>query len=294
MRLDDTEESQNTVDRRSEGGGMHPAIKLGGGGGVMAIVIMLVAMYMGVDPRALLNGNPAVMTGGNGDGTGGAAPQVQVDPAEEPLRTFVAKVLKTTEDVWTREFQQIGKTYQKPKLTFFSGSIQSACGGATAAVGPFYCPGDQIVYIDLSFYRQLAKDLNSPGDFAQAYVIAHEVGHHIQKQLGTSDKVDAARRQLSEAEFNRLSVRLELQADFYAGVWAHYMQQKLEPGDIEEALNAANHIGDDALQKRGQGYVVPDSFTHGTSAQRVKWFRKGYTSGDINQGDTFKVSDQDL
>jgi predicted metalloprotease len=219
------------------------------------------------------------------------------DPAQEELKHFVAVVLADTEDVWHEEFRKMGKTYRDPHLVLFSGQVDSACGTADAAVGPFYCPGDEIVYLDLSFFDELKNRFHAPGEFAEAYVIAHEVGHHVQKQLGISDKVHAERERLSKAEYNRLSVRLELQADFLAGFWAYHAQKAkniLDPGDLEAALTAANAIGDDRLQKQARGYVVPDSFTHGTSAQRIRWFRRGFETGDFSKGDTFKVSDDDL
>jgi predicted metalloprotease len=208
-------------------------------------------------------------------------------------------VLATTEDVWQCQFRRLGNPYKEPTLVLFSGAVDSACGMADAAVGPFYCPGDEQVYLDLSFFDELAHKLRAPGDFAQAYVVAHEIGHHVQKLLGTADKVDAARQRVGERDRNRLSVRLELQADFYAGVWAHDLNQMrgnemrsiIQPGDIDEALRAAAQIGDDRLQKQGRGYVVPDSFTHGSSEQRVRWFKKGFETGDINQGDTFNTDD---
>ena len=205
------------------------------------------------------------------------------------MKKFVSVVLGKTEDVWTDVFRKNGRQYREPTLVLFTDQVQSACGISGAAVGPFYCPGDQKVYIDLSFYEELRRRFNAPGDFAQAYVIAHEVGHHVQKLLGISDKVDAMQRRMSESDANQLSVRLELQADFFAGVFARYVKEQglLEPGDVEEALRAATAIGDDTIQKQSQGYVVPDSFTHGTSEQRLRWFRKGYDTGDIRQGDTF-------
>lgn len=205
-------------------------------------------------------------------------------------KQFVSVVLKETEDVWNKIFAEMGQDYQEPTLVLFTGAVQSACGGASSASGPFYCPGDNQVYIDLSFYEDLSRRFNAPGDFAMAYVIAHEVGHHIQNLVGTAEKVGRLRRQLSEGEFNRYSVMMELQADFLAGVWAHHAQKMkniLEEGDIEEALNAANAIGDDRLQQQSQGHVVPDAFTHGTSEQRMHWFKKGYQTGDIQQGNTF-------
>ena len=209
--------------------------------------------------------------------------------AEAEADSLVRVVLKETEDVWNREFAQMNRQYEEPTLVLFSGTVESACGNASAASGPFYCPADHKVYIDLSFYDEL-QNLNATGDFAMAYVVAHEVGHHVQNLLGISEKVQAERGRLSETEYNRLSVKLELQADFLAGVWAHHtqkLQNVIEPGDIEEALNAANAIGDDRLQKQSRGYVVPDAFTHGTSAQRMYWFKKGFETGDIRQGDTF-------
>ena len=256
------------------------------GGGLGTIVLVLVVMFLGGDPREVLekvqqNQPEAVEPGA-------------VPPGQEEQVEFVQVVLADTEDVWRELFPQaFGEQYQDPKLQLFTGQANSACGFASAAVGPFYCPADQTVYIDLAFYDELANRFNAEGDFAQAYVIAHEVGHHVQNLLGTSDKVHAARGRVSEEEFNDLSVRLELQADFFAGVWAHHAQRSrsiLEPGDLEEALNAATAIGDDKLQMQTQGYVVPDSFTHGSSEQRVRWFRKGFETGYVKQGDTFKAS----
>jgi predicted metalloprotease len=254
-------------------------------GGIGSVVILIVALLLGVDPRTLLNG------GGTAPGPGGQTASRPVNPEEDELKAFSSSVLANTEDVWSDIFRQRGQQYRAPKLVLFAGQVSSPCGLSSAAVGPFYCPGDQKLYIDLSFYRELKSRFRAPGDFAQAYVIAHEVGHHIQNLLGTMDKVDAMRGRGSEREANDLSVRLELQADFYAGVWAHYAQQKgdLESGDLDEALNAATAIGDDRLQKETQGYVVPDSFTHGTSEQRQRWFRKGFETGDIRQGDTFNI-----
>jgi predicted metalloprotease len=223
----------------------------------------------------------------------GAATQTTAAAEKDELYQFVQVVVADTEDVWNKLFSENGATYKEPQLIVFSRAIRSGCGGATSASGPFYCPADESVYIDLSFYRDLSQRFGAPGDFAMAYVIAHEVGHHVQNLMGTSDKVHQMRRRLSEEEYNQLSVRLELQADFYAGVWAHHAQKMkdiLEPGDIEEALTAANAIGDDRLQKQTQGYVTPDSFTHGTSEQRVRWFTKGFTTGDLSQGDTFSAN----
>jgi predicted metalloprotease len=274
MRWQGRERSGNVDDRRGRGGGL--AI----GGGIGGIIIVVLGLLFGVDTSNI----------DLGGATGSSTPQA-TSPEEDKKAEFVSVVLKETEDVWTKLFpEQVGKPYVKPVLVLFSGRDQSGCGTATAATGPFYCPLDQKVYIDLSFYDQLQKQFQAPGDFAMAYVVAHEVGHHIQKQLGISDKVHNAQTRLGKAEANELSVRLELQADFLAGVWAHHAQETkdiLDPGDIEEALGAANAIGDDRLQKQSQGYVVPESFTHGTSEQRMRWFMKGYKTGDLNQGDTF-------
>jgi len=275
--------SDNVEDRR----GMPVGRMAMGGGG--AIILLIVGLLFGIDPRQLLN-QVSMQTGG-----GGAATESQEGPVGAPndsLGQFVSVVLAETEDVWTEEFRRLGREYRKPRIVLFTDQVQSACGMAGTAVGPFYCPDDERLYIDLAFYDLLRERLHAGGDFAEAYVIAHEVGHHVQKLLGVTDKVHAMREQLSEEEYNQLSVRLELQADFYAGVWAHDTQRLrniIEPGDIEEALNAASQIGDDKLQQESQGYVVPDAFTHGTSAQRVKWFKKGYETGDIRQGDTFNT-----
>ena len=278
MRWRDIRQSDNVEDRRGIGGG---GLAIGGIGTVVVIVL---ALLFGVDPRKLLD-----QTGG------GSAPGTQtertVNPEEDELKQFTAAVLGDTEQTWSQVFQQNGRQYRVPRLVLFSGQVSSACGRASSATGPFYCPGDEKVYIDLSFYRDLKNRFRAPGDFAQAYVVAHEVGHHIQRLLGISDKVDAQRGRVSEREYNQLSVRLELQADFFAGVWAHHAQKRgiLEAGDVEEALGAASAIGDDRLQRESQGQVVPDSFTHGTSEQRVRWFRKGLETGDIRQGDTFNA-----
>jgi predicted metalloprotease len=278
MRWQDLGRSRNVEDRRgSPARGM-----LIGGGGIGTIVILVLYLLMGGDPSRLAQQLPQEM------GPGSA----QISPEEQQLAEFVSAVLADTEKVWNQVFAENGQRYVEPKLVLFSGRVQSACGLGAAAMGPFYCPADQKAYIDLSFYRELKERFRSPGDFAQAYVIAHEIGHHVQNLLGTSDRVHAQRRRLSETEANQLSVRLELQADFYAGVWAHYAQKYrnvLETGDIEEALRAATAIGDDNIQKQSQGYVVPDSFTHGTGEQRMRWFMKGFQTGDIKQGDTFTV-----
>ena len=273
-------QSENVEDRRGMSrGGM--AI----GGGLGGIVVLVIALLLGADPRQLLEQSPGL------DPSRGASSSRPGNPQEEELKQFSATVLASTEDVWSEIFRQQGRNYQEPTLVLFTDQVQSACGEAGAAVGPFYCPGDSKLYLDLAFFNDLQTRFRAPGDFAQAYVIAHEVGHHLQNLLGTMDKVDAQRSRMSEAEANELSVRIELQADFLAGVWAHYAQQKgvLEPGDIEEALGAASAVGDDRLQREAQGYVIPDSFTHGTSEQRIRWFRKGLETGDLRQGDTFNV-----
>lgn len=267
--------SDNVEDNRGMGG------KLALGGGLGSIVLIVISLLMGQNPLQYLNQISDTPT-----------EQTTIDPANDKDADFVKVVLADTEDVWNKIFQeQLNATYAMPKLVLFTGSVQSGCGSASASTGPFYCPLDSKVYIDLSFYTDLKSRFNAPGDFAMAYVIAHEVGHHVQHLLGISDKVHQQKEQLSEVEANQLSVKLELQADFYAGIWAHYndkMKGVLENGDIEEALNAANAIGDDKLQQESQGRVVPDAFTHGTSAQRMYWFKKGYETGDIKEGDTFK------
>jgi len=273
-------QSDNVEDRRGmSGGGM--AI----GGGLGGIVVLVIALLLGADPRQLLEQSRGV------DPSSGTTTSRPTNPQEDELKQFSATVLASTEDVWADILRQQGRAYSKPTLVLFTDAVRSACGEAGAAVGPFYCPGDQKLYLDLSFFNDLQTRFRAPGDFAQAYVIAHEVGHHVQNLLGTMDKVDSMRGRMSEAEANELSVRLELQADFLAGVWAHYAQRNgiLEPGDIEEALGAASAVGDDRLQREGQGYVIPDSFTHGTSEQRARWFRKGLETGDLRQGDTFSV-----
>jgi predicted metalloprotease len=280
-------ESENVEDRR----GAAPGLVLGGGLG--GIIILLLVLLLGGDPSKLLEqmkaGGPVAQQPG-GPAPGPVDPN---DPNDERAK-FIKVVLADTEDVWRELFQRNGLQYREPKLVLFSGRVQSACGFATAASGPFYCPADEKVYIDLAFYDELKSRFGAAGDFAQAYVLAHEVGHHVQKLLGTMDKVHGLRNRLSESENNQLSVRLELQADFYAGVWAHHAQRMknvLEQGDIEEAMAAAAAVGDDRIQQQAQGYVVPDAFTHGTSEQRVKWFRKGLESGDLRQGDTFNLPD---
>ena len=298
MRLDDEDLSSNIEDRRSEGGrpgfgfpgrgGRRIRIptggRRGGGIGIGTIIIALIMIFVfKVNPIELLNG---------GGGFAPAPTQRQVTPQQpgrpDAMKTFVSKVLHTTETTWSKIFAAQGKRYEKPRLVLFSGYVQSACGMAQSAMGPFYCPRDHKVYIDLSFYNDLRNKLGAPGDFAQAYVIAHEIGHHVQNLIGIASAIQAKRARLSRAAGNRLSVRMELQADCFAGVWAAHNKSILDRGDIEEALNAANSIGDDTLQRRSSGRVVPDSFTHGTSAQRVGWFKRGYQSGNMGDCDTFR------
>ena len=271
-------ESSNVDDRRGIGAG-----GMAVGGGILGVIALLINFLMG---------------GGGGDGQMPPLPNqnqplsTEQQAAQDTMVRFVKVVLAETENVWHKEFSKLGMTYQEPRLEVFSGSTQSACGFAQSATGPFYCPGDQDVYIDLSFYDELRDRFGAPGDFAMAYVIAHEIGHHVQNLMGVSEKMQRLRGQVSQEEYNQYSVRVELQADFYAGLWAHYMQGEgiLERNDINEALAAANAIGDDRIQKESQGYVVPEKFTHGTSAQRMYWFKKGFDSGDIRQGDTFSAT----
>ncbi len=268
-------ESTNVDDRRGISGG-----GLAVGGGIIGVIVVVLRLLLGgggEDVPLQIPGQTTEMT-------------AEEKAADDQRAKFVKVVLGYTEDVWNEIIAEQGSDYKEPTLVLFRGSVQSACGYASAASGPFYCPGDEQLYIDLSFYQELEERFKAPGDFAMAYVVAHEVGHHLQKLMGTTDKMARLRQQVSEAEYNKYSVMLELQADFLAGVFAHYAQKKnlLEPGDIDEALNAANAIGDDMLQKRSQGYIVPESFTHGTSAQRISWFKKGYQTGDMRQGDTFK------
>ena len=280
MRWRGERQSTNVEDRRGMGGK-----GLAVGGGLGGLVMLALALLFGGDAGQLLE---QVQTG-PADGGGQQASRPQ--PANDVQTQFVRTTLAFTEDVWGDIFKQGGDQYREPGLVIFEGRTPTACGTGSTAVGPFYCPGDQKVYIDVSFFRDLEQRFRSPGDFAQAYVIAHEIGHHVQNLLGTMDKVNAMQSRSRGAAANDLSVRLELQADFYAGVWAHYAERRnlIEPGDIDEALRAASAIGDDRLQMQAQGHVVPDSFTHGTSEQRARWFRLGYQTGDIRQGDTFRV-----
>ena len=280
MRLDNEDESENIEDRRGSRG-----TRAAVGGGIGSIALVLIAMFFGIDPSAILQGG-----GGFQSNVQNPAPQRQQAGGRDEGREFVARVLGSTERVWGEIFQKAGRQYADPKLVLFTDKVQSACGFASAASGPFYCGNDQKVYIDLAFYRELRDRFKAPGDFAQAYVVAHEVGHHVQNQLGLMAKVQARQQRASERDANALSVRLELQADCLAGIWASLANRDrkiLEQGDIEEGLNAAAMIGDDTLQKRAQGYVVPEGFTHGSSEQRVRWFRKGLETGDLKQCDTF-------
>lgn len=281
MRLGNSRESRNVEDRRGR------RMPIGGGGkiGLGTIILALVAAYFGIDPSFLFQ-DP---------GTGGAPTyQTGTAPAPTPESQFASKVLGDTEDTWDSVFRESGLgTYQAPTLVLFTDMTPTACGTGQSAMGPFYCPADRKIYLDLGFFRQLSQELESPGDFAQAYVIAHEVAHHVQNLLGVMSQVDQLRRRADQRAANQLSVRVELQADCLAGVWAHHTNSQrntLEEGDIEEGLNAASAIGDDRLQRKGQGYVVPDSFTHGSSEQRVRWFSRGLRSGDPRQCDTFAQS----
>jgi predicted metalloprotease len=321
MRWRGERQSENVEDRRDEGGGFgfpgggvrFPSGGGGRGGGIGIIgflIILGLALLFGVDPRTILTGGG----GPTGDETnfpdirlpherpdttglptpGPQGPQVQRPQTTQAddLKQFVSVVLADTEDVWTDIFKRYGERYEDPKLVLYSGGIRSACGMGVAAMGPFYCPHDEKVYIDLAFYEELKNRFHAPGDFAEAYVIAHEVGHHVQKLLGIADQVEALRQRLGERQANALQVRMELQADCFAGVWANHAQETkniIEPGDIDEAINAAGAIGDDRIQRQTQGYVVPDAFTHGSSAQRVRWFKRGYESGKLENCDTFNT-----
>jgi predicted metalloprotease len=291
MRMDNERESDNLEDRRGSGGG---GGGLGFGGGRMGlgtIAIALVASYfLGINPLTVIN----MLSGGGGmPAIEQHAPVAHKAPADDQMARFVSKVLASTEDTWNEVFRANGRQYKEPKLVLFTGVTPTACGTGQSAMGPFYCPGDQKVYIDLAFYRELKERFKAPGEFAQAYVIAHEVGHHVQNLLGIADKVHSAQQRAGKAEANALSVRMELQADCLAGVWGKRtdtMKGVLEPGDLEAALTAASAIGDDRLQQQTQGRIVPESFTHGSSAQRMRWFKKGFESGDMNQCNTFKAA----
>jgi len=293
MRMDGQEESSNVEDVRGMSGGGGGGFSFGGGRGIglgTVAVALIAGWIFGINPLTVLG---LLSGGGGGPVVQQQAPQhAPAPPSGDPQAKFVSQVLRSTEQVWTDVFRQNGRTYQPPKLRLFTGSFPTACGQGQAAMGPFYCPGDRIVYLDMSFFQVMSQRLGAPGQFAQAYVIGHEVGHHVQNLLGITDKVDQMRGRGSEAQANAMSVRVELQADCFAGVWANRSQQengwRLDPGDIDTALNAASQIGDDTLQRKSRGEVVPESFTHGTSAQRVSWFKRGVQSGDINQCNTFE------
>jgi predicted metalloprotease len=281
MRWSGGRRSGNIEDRRGMG------VPLVAGGGIGTVVLLVLALFFGFDPGVILNSEAPP------SGSITEAPDPSASSANDPQKDFVSVVLADTEDTWTELFRQMNREYRAPKLVLFRDSVQSACGIAGAAVGPFYCPPDHKVYLDLDFFRALSERFRAPGDFAQAYVIAHEVGHHVQSLLGVTDRVAAARQRLSRAEANALSVRVELQADCFAGVWAHHAsasRQLLEEGDIEEGLRAAAAIGDDRLQRQAQGRVAPESFTHGTSEQRSRWFKRGFDTGEPRRCDTFAAS----
>ena len=287
MRLDGRRESTNVDDRRRRGGGKKAGIGIGG-----LVIVALISWMMGGNPLSVLTQADLgeMLTEQSG---GSYEPTAE----EEALAKFSKQILAGTEDVWTQEFKKMGRTYRAPRLVLFHGSVQSGCGGASSQMGPFYCSADESVYIDLSFFSEMKQQLGADGDFAYAYVIAHEVGHHVQHLLGILDNAHQQMSRMSEKESNRMSVRLELQADFLAGIWAYHdnrMFNSLENGDIEEGLNVASKIGDDYLQKQAQGYTVPDAFNHGTSAQRVRWLKKGIKSGNVNDGDTFSQSYNEL
>ncbi len=290
MRIEDDRESDNVEDRRGSGGGGGMG-RVGGLGVGGVLVALVVSYFLGIDPSTLLGVANSVQS---------SQPQSQgqpIDPARDPdaaLKSEVSKMLRRNEETWSALFQQMGGTYQKPKLVLFSGVTRTACGAGQAAMGPFYCPGDQQVYLDMDFFREMEKRFRAGGDFARAYVIAHEIGHHVQNQMGITGKTDAMRDRVSKVEYNKISVRVELQADCFAGVWAHHSHKAkpfIEANDPEEALRAANAIGDDALQRQSQGAVVPDSFTHGTSAQRTRWFKTGLETGSVKACDTFATRD---
>jgi predicted metalloprotease len=282
MRWKGREQSGNVEDRRGMSTG-----KMVTGGTIGTVVILVIVWLLGGDPSQIVNN----LQSGGAEST---AVDSSVILAEEELAQFASVVLKDTEDIWHTLFNESGSSYREPTLVLFSGSVESACGYSSSATGPFYCPGDEKVYIDLSFLEELQQKLGATGDFAMAYIIAHEVGHHVQKLLGTTEQLNNLRGRVSETEYNRNLVKLELQADFLAGIWAHYAQKTkdiLEEGDVEEAINAAAAVGDDRIQLQSQGYVVPDAFTHGTSEQRKSWFLKGFRTGDLGEGDTFSALD---
>ena len=287
MRLDGRRESSNVDDRRRLSGGAKAGMGIGG-----LVIVALITWFMGGNPLSVLSNADLGSMITTGDGT-----QREMTAEEEELAKFSRQILASTEDVWTRVFKQYGKTYQAPTMVLFTNAVKSGCGQATASVGPFYCSADQCLYIDLSFFSSMKRQLGADGDFAYAYVIAHEVGHHVQYLLGTLDSAHNQMARMSEAQSNRVSVRIELQADYYAGVWGYYENRlfnSLEQGDLEEAINCSLVIGDDYLQKKAQGYTVPESFNHGTSEQRRRWLTKGLTTGDMTQANTFELSDCQL
>lgn len=273
--------SSNVEDQRGRSGG---GLALGGGLGGLGIIVVIIYTLLGGNPTDIMNNSST-------NQTNQATQNYEPTAEEEELADFVSVVLADTEDVWKDVFKENNLTYKNPTLVLFTNNVSTACGSATSAVGPFYCPGDQKLYIDLSFYQELKNQFKAPGDFAMAYVVAHEVGHHVQYLLGTSTKVSKEQRQVSKEQANALSVKLELQADYYAGVFAHHNKQYLDKSDFSEAIKAASAIGDDTLQKQAQGYAVPETFTHGTSAQRMKWLERGYEYGDLKHGNTFSASD---
>lgn len=273
--------SSNVEDQRGRSGG---GLALGGGLGGLGIIVVIIYTLLGGNPTDIMNNSST-------NQTNQATQNYEPTAEEEELADFVSVVLADTEDVWKDVFKENNLTYKNPTLVLFTNSVSTACGSATSAVGPFYCPGDQKLYIDLSFYQELKNQFKAPGDFAMAYVVAHEVGHHVQYLLGISTKVSKEQRQVSKEQANALSVKLELQADYYAGVFAHHNKQYLDKSDFSEAIKAASAIGDDTLQKQAQGYAVPETFTHGTSAQRMKWLERGYEYGDLKHGNTFSASD---
>ncbi len=287
MRLEGRRESSNVDDRRRLSGGAKAGMGIGG-----LVIVALITWFMGGNPLSVLSNADLGSMITTGDGT-----QREMTAEEEELAKFSRQILASTEDVWTRVFKQYGKTYQAPTMVLFTNAVKSGCGQATASVGPFYCSADQCLYIDLSFFSSMKRQLGADGDFAYAYVIAHEVGHHVQYLLGTLDSAHNQMARMSEAQSNRVSVRIELQADYYAGVWGYYENRlfnSLEQGDLEEAINCSLVIGDDYLQKKAQGYTVPESFNHGTSEQRRRWLTKGLTTGDMTQANTFELSDSQL
>jgi hypothetical protein len=286
MRWEMGRRSENVEDRRGMGGGFGRGARIGGAGGLGIVALALIAMFFGVDPSIVLNSLPVE------DAATPAVVRPGAPPAEDREASFVSAVLAQTEDAWSGIFAESGKHYEPPRLVLFDGGVQSACGMAGSATGPFYCPADHKVYLDLSFFAELERRFQAPGDFAQAYVIAHEVGHHVQTLLGVSDEVSRLRSRVDRATANRLSVMTELQADCFAGVWARHTEERqrvLEQGDIEEGLAAASAVGDDRIQRATRGYVVPDAFTHGSSAQRVRWFQEGLKTGDAAACDTFNA-----